>query len=83
MTMTKFKNPIFSLLLVPIFFTSCSGQTKTKQPNETVAEHLSFTSKKTKLTKTQGTNEYQNIHCIIQDKAGNFWFGTSGEGVYR
>lgn len=81
--MTKFKNPIFSLLLVSIFITSCNGQTKSEQPNKTVVEQLSFTSKKTKLTKTQGTNEYQNVHCIIQDKDGNLWFGTTGEGVYR
>lgn len=77
------KNPIFSLLLVSIFFTSCNGQANTERPNETVAEQLSFTSKKTKLTKTQGSNEYQNVHCIIQDKNGNIWFGTTGEGVYR
>lgn len=81
--MTKHKNPIFSLLLITIFFTSCNGQTKTKQPNETVVKQLSFTSKNTKLIKTQGTNEYQNIHCIIQDKDGNLWLGTTGEGVYR
>ncbi len=80
--MTKFKNPIFSLLLLSTFFTSCNGQTKTTQPN-TVVEQLSFTSKNTKLTKTQGTNKYQNVHCIIQDKDGNIWFGTTGEGVYR
>ncbi len=81
--MAKFKNPIFSLLLVSLFFTSCNGQKKTEQPTESAAEQLSFTSKNTKLTKTQGTNEYQNVHCIIQDKKGNFWFGTTGEGVYR
>src|SRR5690606_110832 len=83
MTMIKFKNPIFSLLLVSIFFTSCNGQTKTEQPNKTVVEQLSFTSKKTKLTKSQGTTEHQNIHCSLQDKDGNLWFGTTGEGVYR
>jgi ligand-binding sensor domain-containing protein len=82
MIITKFRNPIFSLLLVSIFFTSCNGQTKSEK-DETLVEKLSFTSKKTKLTKTQGTNEYQNVHCIIQDKNGNLWFGTTGEGVYR
>lgn len=81
--MTKFKNPIFTLLLVSLFFTSCKGQTKTELTNETVAKQQSFTSKKNKLTKTQGTNEYQNVYCILQDKDSNFWFGTTGEGVYR
>lgn len=81
--MTKFKNTIFSLLLVSIFFTSCNAQTKTQQTNETVIEQLSFTSKNTKLTKTQGTDHYQNVHCSLQDKNGNLWFGTTGEGIYR
>ena len=38
---------------------------------------------KPKLIKTQGSNEYANVYCGLQDKAGNLWFGTSGEGVYR
>jgi ligand-binding sensor domain-containing protein len=25
----------------------------------------------------------KDIHCIFQDKAGSFWFGTDGEGVCR
>lgn len=66
--MIKFKNPIFCLLWGSLFFTSCNGQRKAEQPNEAVTEQLSFTGKNVKLTKTQGTNEYQNVHCIIQDK---------------
>ena len=81
--MTKSQNPIFCLLLVSLFFTSSNGQTKTEQPNTTLVEQLSFTSKNTKLTKTQGTTEHQNVHCSLQDKDGNLWFGTTGEGVYR
>lgn len=76
-------NTIRTLLLVSIFFTTCNGQTKSKQTNETVVAQPLFTSKKTKLTKTQGTNEHQNVHCSLQDKDGNLWFGTSGEGVFR
>jgi ligand-binding sensor domain-containing protein len=78
--MSKFKDPICSLLLVSIFITSCNGQTTSKQTNEPVAEQLSFTGKNTKLTKTQGTTEHQNIHCSLQDKNGNIWFGTD-DGV--
>jgi ligand-binding sensor domain-containing protein len=83
MTSYKLKNSLFSLLLVSIFFKSCNGQTKTEQTNATVVEHLSFTSKNTKLTKTQSTTEHQNVNNSLQDKAGNLWFGTTGEGVYR
>lgn len=35
------------------------------------------------LIKTQGTSEADNVHCGLQDRAGNLWFGTTGEGVYR
>jgi ligand-binding sensor domain-containing protein len=83
MTMTKFKNPILTLLLVSIFVTSCNGQTQTVHHGKTGVGLLSFRSENTKLVKTQGTNAYQNVHCIIQDKDGNIWLGTTGEGVYR
>ncbi len=36
-----------------------------------------------KLTGTNGSNEYQHVSCGIQDKNGNIWFGTTGEGVYK
>jgi ligand-binding sensor domain-containing protein len=47
----------------------CNGQVKTIQPD--------------RLTRTQGTKEYAQVRCGMQDKNGNLWFGTSGEGVYR
>lgn len=24
-----------------------------------------------------------NVHCSLQDKAGNIWFGTTGDGLYK
>jgi ligand-binding sensor domain-containing protein len=33
--------------------------------------------------KTLGSNPYQNVHCALEDKSGNLWFGTTGNGVYR
>ena len=38
---------------------------------------------KPKLTKTQGSDISNEVRCALQDKAGNLWFGTTGEGVYR
>lgn len=83
MTMYKLKNPFFAFLLVFIFFTFCNGQTKSKRTNEIVVKQQSFTSKNTKLIKTQGTDQYQQVGCSLKDKSGNIWFGTTGEGVYR
>jgi ligand-binding sensor domain-containing protein len=79
----KVQSPPLSLLLVVLFFTSCNGQTNTVQPNDAPVEQLTYTSKNTRLIKSQGTNEHQNIHCSLEDKHGHLWFGTSGEGVYR
>ena len=81
--MLKLSNLIFSSLLMSVFFTSCYGQTTSKQSNKTLVERLSFTSKNTKLIKTQGTDQYQVLGCSLKDKTGNIWFGTTGEGVYR
>src|ERR1700744_2323724 len=78
-------NPVYSLLLALIFFTSCKGQNKSqpKEINETKKTALG----PPKLIKNHFTNKYQeeadNIHCGLQDKAGNLWFGTTGDGVYR
>ena len=58
------------------------------QQNTDIPVNISGTAKlkvagTNQLIKTQGSNEYQNISCGLQDKAGNLWFGSSGEGVYR
>lgn len=52
-------------------------------PKETVSEPKSITNRQPKLVRTQGTNKYANVHCGLQDKAGQLWFGTTGEGIYR
>jgi len=70
---------LFSLLLLFLFTTSCNGQVKSNLPDEA----RTITSGQSKLIKTQGSDQYQNVHCGLQDKAGNMWFGTTGEGVYR
>ncbi len=82
--MTKYylHHPIYSMLLVFIFFTSCNAQNKV-QPQQIVSKPKAITGEQPKIVKTQGTDQYSNVHCALQDKVGNFWFGTTGEGVYR
>lgn len=36
-----------------------------------------------KLKKTQGSQSSDNVRCSLQDQAGNLWFGTTGEGLYK
>jgi ligand-binding sensor domain-containing protein len=73
---------ICSLLLLFIFITSCSGQVKTDLSKDGVSELKIISNGQPKLIRTQGVVS-GNVHCNLQDKAGNIWFSTSGEGVYR
>ena len=66
-------------LLMTIFLTPCHAQVKTILPKKTVPLETGLP----KIKKTQGTDQYDNICCMLQDKTGNIWFGTTGEGVYR
>lgn len=61
------------LIFLAILFwaTSCNGPTKKELPRE--KEH-------SKLMKTAGNG---NVSCGIQDKAGNLWFGTTDNGLYK
>ncbi len=76
MTTCKLKNPIFSLLLMSIFFTSCNGQTSTSKTTNNITEQHP------KLVRTLGTKS-EVVHCELLDKDGNLWFCISGEGAYR
>ena len=91
MTMTKFKNPIFSILLVAIFFTSCKGQTSTTQSNninstKNIEQHQLIVNQSTTFpqihTNLNGmVREF--VRTMYQDKKGNYWFGTNGNGIIR
>lgn len=59
------------LLFILIFCTSCGGQNKPGLPK--AKEHP-------KLGKNLGNG---NVQCGLQDKAGNLWFGTSENGLYK
>ena len=82
MTMTKFKNQILSLMLASIFFTSCNGQTKTNKPNDTLNEQQSFIKEQPKTVKLQSENKTATIGFGIQDKSGNIWLASNGDGVH-
>lgn len=77
MTIQYLHRPIYPLLLAFTFLTSCNGQTKTQSQTD------SQPTGQPKLVKTQGSREGDNVHCSLQDKVGNLWFGTTGEGVYK
>lgn len=74
---------IFYSLLLSLVVICCKGQAKTDLTKEPDVKKLFLTSRQPKLIKTQGTDEYQQVGCGLLDKAGNLWFGTTGEGVYK
>lgn len=74
---------LFCLLFSFVLFTSCNGQGKTNL----LIENATISTGQPKLIKTEGSGkfdkQYDILGCGLQDKAGNLWFGTSREGVYR
>lgn len=66
---------VFNFLIIIFFCTACNGQVKTNLPKENI-------NQQPKMIRTQGIIS-GNVGCELQDKAGNLWFSTSGEGVYR
>ena len=79
-----FKNNKWTLFLfLAVGLTSCNGQVKINSPKDYDSVSKTITDKQPKLIKTQGSQPGDNVHCSLQDKSGNLWFGTTGEGVYK
>ena len=75
--MTKYylHKPIYAMLLVSLFFTSCNGQTKTQPQADSVSKLNTNPTGQPKLIKSFSKNqqyyeEAQNVCCGLQDKAG-------------
>lgn len=74
--MTQLHFLLFTLLLT--VFSSCNGQVKTNIPRDSTTILHAFSKLKSKEA-----NIYDNVHCGLQDKLGNLWFGTTKDGVFR
>lgn len=74
-------NWIISIALT-VGFSSCDGQGKKDLPKEIVSESKIISIGQPTLVKIQGSDG-GNVHYRVQDKAGNLWFGTTGDGVYK
>ena len=71
-------------LLLSLLFvvTSCNGQVKTDLTNENTNQQTPIEGNQPKIVGTQGVTS-GNITCELEDRDGNLWFSTGGEGVYR
>ena len=75
-------HPIYALLTLFIFITSCNGQEKTKsgEENQLKIDLLAPGQGVQKDTSTQ-ISEY--VVEVFEDKKGNLWFGTMSDGAIR
>jgi ligand-binding sensor domain-containing protein len=73
------------ILLFPHFY-FCNGQSN-KSVKEVNAALFKTPIGVSKLVKNHFSNQAKeqadNIHCMLEDRAGNLWFGTTGDGVYK
>jgi len=65
---------VFTFLIILHFGIACNGQPKKELQEE--KEHA-------KLIKTIGDPRYGNVYCSLLDNAGNLWFGTTENGLYK
>lgn len=74
---------VFTFLTIVLFGTACNGPVKKDLPKERVSESNIISVGHPKLIKTIGSPKYGNVQCGLQDKAGNLWFGTTENGLYK
>lgn len=70
---------VCALLILAVFIPACNGPAK----KENVSDSTLLSGDHPKLVKTIGSPNYGNVQCALQDKAGNLWFGTTENGLYK
>lgn len=74
---------VLTFLMVLLIGPACNGQLKNGVPTEEVNERGRAAASARKYLAAKSLNKGDNVHCILQDRAGNIWFGTTGDGIYR
>ena len=77
--------PAFTFITILIWGTACIAQVKKDLPKENAIESKIIADGQPKLIRNLGSlkDKGNNVHCSLQDKAGNLWFGTTGDGIYK
>lgn len=71
MKKAKLLTPVLTFLAATLLGLSCNGPVKRDLPEE---------KGHPKLIKNMGTG---NLSYVMQDKVGNLWIGTAGDGLYK
>ena len=72
----------FALLTLIVFVASCNGQYKSDFKKGSAFEQKTIQTGTLKIPKPRGIYTDASIGYGIQDKSGDLWFGSNGEGVY-
>ncbi len=75
----KINIQIYTLFLFVNLISSCNGQVKNDLQQ---SEPKTIEGNHPKIVRTQGAAS-GNVTCELQDRDGNLWFSTTGEGIYR
>jgi len=85
-----FKVPSILLVLLSLQISSCMGQVKEKSINDNAKNEVSnepLTIKQNTIFPQVHTNlngmVRQFVRTFHQDRKGNYWFGTNGDGIIR
>ncbi|WP_197464036.1 two-component regulator propeller domain-containing protein [Rufibacter sp. DG15C] len=72
-----------AFLTILLLGTACNGTVKREVSKEKASESNITALAPPKLIKTIGNPRYGNVQCSLQDQAGNLWFGTTENGLYK
>ncbi|MEL6560662.1 MAG: two-component regulator propeller domain-containing protein [Bacteroidota bacterium] len=74
---------VFTFLFLLIIGASCSRQNAKESIKENTDTVGSKSVNQQNLIASQSLNKGDNVHCSLQDQAGNLWFGTTSDGIYQ
>lgn len=79
---------IYALALPLLIFASFGGDNPTQYLKKDISKHKAVPTRQADTDDSVRATDTavatgKTIRCILQDRAGNFWFATDGEGVCR
>lgn len=74
---------LFVSLFVSIVTASCGLQDSPLVPAAGLGDQKPAPATRPRPAKNRGSTPFDNVHSGLRDMAGNLWFGTTSEGVYR
>ncbi len=77
----KLNTCLFLALIIGVV--SCKDQEKSNLSVEIGQDPENASTPLPRLKTTQGSKPGDNVHCGLMDQAGNLWFGTTSEGIYK